>query len=233
MKLKLISGLMMAAVLFVAHPLRAQENTNEKTGVITVNGEASMDIEADCVSIQIVSDHTNAKARDAYKMTVEEMAEAVAFLKGRKDIKNMKTTQVMLYPRVRDYKSGEKEYNARQTLTFELTDIEKYDELMLSLIEKGINGVGQVQFKSSKADEYEETLMRQAVQDARKKAVILASELGQEVGRAMVINVDGGGGYMPMLKSSVMYDSEAGGGPSVVAGNMRIAKSVNIQFELK
>ena len=233
MKMKLTSGLLLAVAILVSPLLKAQEAQASKPGVITVSGEASMDIVADCVSILIVSDHTNPKAREAYKMTVDEMSKAVAFLKNRKDIKNMKTTQVMLYPRVMDYKSGDKEYNARQTLNFELTEVEKYDELMLSLIEMGINGVGQVQFKSSQVEEYEETLMRQAVQDARKKAVILASELGQEVGRATVISTDGGGGYMPMLKSSMMYESDAGGGPSVVAGNMRIAKSVNIQFELK
>ena len=204
------------------------------TGTISVSGSADMDIVADCVNIQIVSDHTDGNAREAYKMTTEEMSKAIAYLKKRDGIKNLKTTQVMLYPRVRDYKSGAKEYNARQTLSFELTKLESYDEVMLNLIEMGINGVGNVQFKSSESENYEEVLMRKAVQDARKKAVILASELGQEVGLAKEINEQGSGGISgPMYKSMMMDSAVESTGPSVVPGNLKITKTVQIQFELK
>lgn len=214
----------------------AQDTSPEKgkPGTIEVSGMAEMSISADYVAIQIVSDHTDGNAREAYKMTTEEMGKAIAYLKKRSDIKNIKTTQVMLYPRVRDYKSGSKEYNARQTLNFELTKLENYDEVMLSLIEMGINGVGNVQFKSTEEENYKEVLMRKAVQDARKKAVILASELGQEVGAAKVIDEQGNYGAVgPMYKSYMADDAEFGSGPSVVPGNLKITKTVQIQFELK
>lgn len=139
----------------------------------------------------------------------------------------------MLYPRVRDYKSGSKEYNARQTLNFELTKLENYDEVMLSLIDMGINGVGSVQFKSTEEENFEEVLMRKAVQDARKKAVILASELGQEVGAAKVIDEQGSGGAYPIMEYKMALSSDASGGPSVAPGNLKITKTVQIQFELK
>ena len=232
MKVKI---LMYAAWIFAMIPssqLAAQESETKTAGSVSVSGTATMDIEADCVSIQIISEHTKPKARDAYNMTVEEMSEALELLKKRKDITNLNTTQIMLHPRVKDYKSGEKEYNARQVLSFELTKLEAYDELMLSLIDLGINGIGQVQFKSSKADEYEEVLMRKAVQDARKKAVILASELGQEVGRATMINEQSAGMPRPMMDYKMSLSSEMSG-PSVAPGSLTIGKTVHIQFELK
>lgn len=231
MKTRLILASVALVGMFPFAGITAQEKET-KPGSISVTGEATMDIAADCVSIQIVSDHTSSKARDAYNMTVEEMSKAVELLKKRESVTSMKTTQVMLYPRVKDYKSGEKEYNARQTLSFELTEVDDYDELMLSLIDLGINGIGQVSFKSSKVDDYEEVLMRKAVQDARKKAVILASELGQEVGRAVVINDQGGGSIRPMMEYKMALSSDMSG-PSVVPGSLTIAKSVHIQFELK
>lgn len=223
------------AMLVPIASLQAQEPSleKEKTGTIAVSGSADMDIVANFVAIQIVADHTDANAREAYKMTTEEMSKAIAYLKKRGDIENIKTTQVMLYPRVRDYKSGAKEYNARQTLNFELTKLENYDEVMLSLIDLGINGVGNVQFKSSERENYEEALMRQAVQNARKKAVILASELGQEVGAAKVIDEQGNTGAYPGVEYKMALSSDASGGSSVAPGNLNISKTVQIQFELK
>ena len=232
MKIRLILATAALACLLPVTNSRAQENESKRVGSISVTGEASMDIAADCVSIQIISQHNSSKARDAYNLTVEEMSKAVALLKKREDIGAMKTTQVMLYPRVKDYKSGEKEYNARQTLSFELTDIDNYDELMLSLIDLGINGIGQVSFKSSKVEEYQEVLMRKAVQDARKKAVILASELGQEVGQAVAINDQTGGMPRPMMEYKASLSSDMTD-PSVVPGNLTLTKTVHIQFELK
>ncbi|WP_417600581.1 SIMPL domain-containing protein [Owenweeksia hongkongensis] len=230
--------IMGASLLMPAANLMAQDEPAPKkaSGTIAVSGSADMNIVADHVAIQIVADHTDANAREAYKMTTEEMSKAIAYLKKRGDIENIKTTQVMLYPRVRDYKSGAKEYNARQTLNFELKKLENYDEVMLSLIDMGINGVGNVQFKSTEEENYEEVLMRKAVQDARKKAVILASELGQEVGAAKVIDEQGNAGPYPMTEYKMAFssDSSAGGGdPSVSPGTLKITKTIQIQFELK
>lgn len=229
---------MATAFLMPAANLVAQNEPAPKkaSGTIAVSGSADMNIVANYVAIQIVTDHTDANAREAYKLTTEEMSKAIAYLKKRGDIENIKTTQVMLYPRVRDYKSGAKEYNARQTLNFELTKLENYDEVMLSLIEMGINGVGNVQFKSTEEENYEEILMRKAVQDARKKAVILASELGQEVGPAKVIDEQLRGGIYPVMEYKMALSSDVSAGsedPSVSPGTLKITKTVQIQFELK
>ena len=229
-------GVVLAALMFYSAPgLYGQSDQVEAKapGTISVMGEASVELVADRVNIQIVAEHNMATAHEAYKMTTEEMAEAIALLKKRNDIEELKTTQVMLNPRVRDYQKGTKEYNARQTLSFTLTRLEKYDELMLNLIDLGINGVGQVHFINSEAEKYEEILMRQAVQDARKKAVILTSELGQEVGRAVVISDRYVSSPYPRMEAMMSYDSKSAGGPSVVPGNLEITKTVNIQFELK
>lgn len=229
MKILQLSAL--ALVLAVANtaPAQTAENTQATpAGTINVNGEATIKVEADQVIIEIYSDHTDEDAQQAYRQTTDEMKKALDFLKSRQDVKDLKTTNVQLSAR-QDYQQKTTEYNARQSLTFKLTDVKAYDDLMLSLIKMGINGIGQVNFISSESEKYDEILMRQAVQNARKKAVILASELGQQVGKATMISDVNYNGPMPMREYKAAFSSMA----SVAPGSLELSAVVNVEFELK
>ena len=65
-------------------------------------------------------------------------------MKGLKSVSDVQTQVVDLRPRIRDYKSGEKDYYARQMVSFRLTQLNQYDNVILGLLEKGIDGIGQV-----------------------------------------------------------------------------------------
>ncbi len=201
-------------------------------GAIEVLGEAKITVPADYVEIQISANAQSGDAREAHRMATEEMAKAIAFLKKQQNVSDVKTTRVSLNPRQIGPKSGNIEYYATQSLSFRLNDVQSYDNIMLGLIESGINGIGNVSFRSSEAESFADALLKKAMQDARRKAVLMAAEYGQQVGRAIHIS-DRAMGEMPrpMLQyKAASYDMA---GPSVEAGEIELTTTVNVQFELK
>lgn len=201
-------------------------------GAIEVMGEASVSLPADYAEIQLGSSAKNANAAVAHKETTAQMAKTIEYLKKHKYVSDVHTNQVSLNQHYGGSRSDAIEYLARQSLSFKLNDLSKYDEVMLGLISLGVNNINNVSFKSTQAEQAKTALMQQAMQNARKKAELMAAEYGQEVGRAMMISDRVGMGNPSPIMEYKMASFDASG-PSVEGGSIEISTSVNVQFELK
>ncbi len=201
-------------------------------GAIEVMGEASISLPADYAEIQVGSNARNANAAAAHKEATAQMAKTIEFLKKQKAVSDVKTTRVSLNTYYSGSRSESPDYDARQSLTFKLNDLSKYDEIMLGLISLGINDVNNVSFKSTQAEGAQNALLQQAMQNARKKAELMAAEYGQKVGRALMISDRVGmGNPSPIMEyKRASFDMA---GPSVEGGAIEISTTVNVQFELK
>lgn len=199
-------------------------------GTVDVMGEASVKLAPDYAQISIVVEKEAKLPAEAQQSTMKEMSEVLTYLRSIKNISDVKTQVVELRPRIRDYQKGEKDYYARQVVSFKLMKLEQYDEVILGLLQKGIDGIGQVQFRSSSEEKLEESLLKQAVADARNKASLLAGELGQEIGKAVFITDRNGSGAYPRYEGARMMKMDSG--PSVEPGELELSVTVNVRFEL-
>ncbi len=201
-------------------------------GAIEVTGQASISLPADYAEIQIGSNIRNTNAAAAHKEVTAQMAKAIEYLKKQKAVSDVKTTRVSLNTYYSGSRGENEGYSASQSLTFRLNDLSKYDEIMLGLISIGANNINNVVFKSSQTESAKNTLLQQAMQDARKKAELMAGEYGQKVGRAIMISDRVGmGNPSPMMEYKMASFDSAG--PSVEGGAIEISTTVNVQFELK
>ncbi len=228
--LTFLGALIISAALQPAFAQAPAQQVEPQPGTIDVIGEASVNLAPDYATINIVVEKQHLKPAEAQKATMEEMSAVLSYLKSVKNISEVKTQVVELRPVYRDYQKGEKEYMARQIVSFRLNDLEQYDDVILELLQKGIDGIGQVAFRSTAEEKYEETLLKQAVIDAREKATLLAAELGQSIGKATFITDRSYNSPYPHPEGARMLKMDSG--PSVEPGELTLSMSVNIRFQL-
>lgn len=130
-------------------------------------------------------------------------------------------------------------YSASQTIAITLKDLAKYEDLITSLLDAGVEYVYDVTFETSELRKYRDEARELAVQAAKEKADALAGELDQSLGRPteIVENQDiatpwyGGAGI-----SNALYDAAAGSlakEATVAPGQVTVSATVTVSFELK
>lgn len=217
----------------VATSMNAQEN--KLVPQISVSGEGKVKVAPDQVVINLGVQNTGKDAAEVKKLNDETVDKVVKYIKkfGIPTF-DFQTTNVSLYKSY-DYEKKKHNFQASQSITITLKDIKKYDELMMGLVDTGINSINGVEFKSSKIEEHKVTARKQAVLDAKKKAEDFASALNQKVGKAIMITDNSQPAYQPPMYRNVMMKAEAMDAvPETLAiGEIEIITNVNVSFLLE
>ncbi|WNC70045.1 SIMPL domain-containing protein [Thalassotalea nanhaiensis] len=123
---------------------------------------------------KVVDEKTNELLSSAKEMGVEESA--------------IETTQMNIRP-IFDNKSKSAQdlyqpslIEVSRQLTFILSDFEHYDPLLDQAIRLGVKHISQLQYETSKADEYYRQALNVAIKDAEAKAKQIASRLNFSLG---------------------------------------------------
>lgn len=138
------------------------------------------------------------------------------------------------YPRFIDFEVS-------QTITMTLKDLSKYETLMTRLLEAGINRVDGISFQVGETRKYKDEARSKAIQAAKEKAVAMASELGQTVGKPWDISEqDSENPFNPMsmMANTLMggYADKERAAPTestVAPGQVTIRASVRVSFQLE
>ena len=217
----------------VATSMNAQEN--KLVPQISVSGEGKVKVAPDQVVINLGVQNTGKDAAEVKKMNDETVDKVVKYIKKFGiPTSDFQTTNVNLYKSY-DYEKKKHNFQASQSITITLKDIKKYDELMMGLVDTGINNINGVEFKSSKMEEHKVTARKQAILDAKKKAEDFVSVLNQKVGKAILITDNSQPMYQPPMYRNVMMKAEAMDAiPETLAiGEIEIITNVNVSFLLE
>ncbi|RXR32517.1 DUF541 domain-containing protein [Flavobacterium piscinae] len=224
---------MIILLTLVATSMNAQEN--KLVPQISVSGEGKVKVTPDQVVINLGVQNTGKDAAEVKKMNDETVDKVVKYIKKFGiPTSDFQTTNVSLYKSY-DYEKKKHNFQASQSITITLKDIKKYDELMMGLVDTGINNITGVEFKSSKIEEHKVTARKQAVLDAKKKAEDFATALNQKVGKAILITDNSQPMYQPPMYRNVMMKAEAMDAiPETLAiGEIEIITNVNVSFLLE
>lgn len=228
MKKSIIILLMLVATL-----MNAQEN--KVIPQISVSGEGKVKVAPDQVVINLGVQNTGKDAAEVKKMNDETVDKVVKYIKKFGiPTSDFQTTNVSLYKSY-DYEKKKHNFQASQSLTITLKDISKYDELMMELVDTGINNINGVEFKSSKLEDHKVTARKQAVLDAKKKAEDFTSALNQKVGKAILINDNSQPMYQPPMYRNVMMKTEASDSvkETLAIGEIEITTNISVTFILE
>ena len=222
-------------VLFISFAMTAQNNTSIETSPqVAITGVGKVSIVPDQVVISFGVESRADDAATAKKTNDAAVAKVIAYVKSMKIAdKDYQTQRVNLYKN-RDYETKQDYYQATQTMVITLKDLKKYEELMVGLMEAGINQIQGVDFRSSKIEDYQTEVRTKAVADAKKKAEDYAKALEQSVGKAIYIS-DQSGSVMPMPRTMMLkgYAADSSAMEETLAiGEIEITASVSIRFTL-
>lgn len=205
---------------------------------INVSGEGKIKVVPDEVIITLGVENSGKDAAEVKKLNDETVDKVLKMIKKHGIAeKDFQTQQVSLY-RNEDYKTKKYTYYASQTLSIHLKDLKKYDELMMELVDTGINRIQNVDFKSSRIKELESQARKEAILDAKKKAEDYVSVINQKVGKAITISDNSFVTYPQppmyrMMKAEAMMDGGEPQRETLAIGEIEIVSTVSVSFELQ
>ncbi|MFK7768341.1 MAG: SIMPL domain-containing protein [Mariniblastus sp.] len=123
-------------------------------------------------------------------------------------------------------------YTASRQLSVTITNLDSFEDVYRGLIERGVNNVGGIEFRTSELRKYRDEARLKAVRAAREKATAMAGELGATLAAVQTITEDNGNRYSNFSMQNVSVPSISRGSSSIASGTIEITASVRIVFEL-
>ena len=215
--------------------VQAQEKT--QIPLISVSGEGKISVKPDQVVINFGIENIGKDAKEVKKLNDETVDKTLKLIKEFGILSNdYKTTDVSLN-RNYDYEKKKYNYRASQSVTIILKNLSRYDSLIMGLVDNGINSVSNVEFKTSKLEEYKSEARKLAMKEAQHKAEDYVSVLNQKIGKAITIN-DNTQTYFPQpMYRMAMADKEISGNSipkeTIAVGEIEVVATVSVSFILE
>ena len=197
---------------------------------INVTGEATKILTPDYAEISIEVSAENPSAETALKEMNTASSEAIDYLKKQKGIEKIQAQRLNINE-VNRYNQQETKYMASQVICFRLTNFDLYEPVILKLFSLGVNGIQSINFNSTQRDAFEDELLKTALKNAKEKAILMATELGTDIGMVTYISDVASSAPTPINR---MYTADAEFKSAITAPEeMTVSTQVQVRFLLK
>lgn len=204
-----------------------------QTPTVEVVGEGIVYATPDMVNISISIEKEGLDLKNLRQKNGEAVAQVLQLLSKELPMENFQTSYVSLYKD--DYNKLNK-YCVVQNINIKLEDISKYDNLMNAILDAGVNRIDGISFGVKNKEKLLQEARVAAIDDARKKALLYAVSLDQNIGKAIQIKEVNShfNDIQPVERMSKMsLGSPANGNDNTLAvGKIAIEAQVNVAFEL-
>ena len=204
-----------------------------QTPTVEVVGEGIVYATPDMVNISISIEKEGLDLKNLRQKNGEAVAQVLQLLSKELPMENFQTSYVSLYKD--DYNKLNK-YRVVQNINIKLEDISKYDNLMNAIFDAGVNRIDGISFGVKNKEKLLQEARVAAIDDARKKALLYAVSLDQNIGKAIQIKEVNShfNDIQPVERMSKMsLGSPANGSDNTLAvGKIAIEAQVNVAFEL-
>ena len=248
MKSLTLTTLLILVVIIYVHPQQFDDRP-----IISVNGEAVVKVQPDQIIITFGVETWDKDIMLAKQKNNDIMQKSLKVIKdaGIPD-KDIQTDYLSVEPRYDD--SYEKKdfigYFIRNTFVVTLSNPEKVEELVSSVLQSGVNYIHGIDFQTTEFKKYREQARELALNAAKEKAEKMASALGQTIGDPLQISEGYGGsdlwyynswsgwgyGRSNTMSQNVVQNISSGFdniSETIALGKISIKASVSVMFELK
>ena len=207
---------------------------------LSVTGNGTVLVESDLAIVTVGVQETSKDVLEA-QSTVNEKIAAIkqALLDAGVEESEINTDSINIYANY-DYSDNTEVivgYTARNSLSVRTTDMDNVGSLIDAAFAAGANTLDNVQFTVQDDTQAREQALTMAVEDARRKADVLASAAGLQVASIESISEGGVSVYDSMRNyaaDTVMAAEESGGaGTLVQAALVSVDATVSMEFELQ
>lgn len=212
----------------------------QEVRTISVDGTSVIKAMPDQATINISIENTAKDAKEASAknaIVMNRIQKDILALSITKD--KIKTTNYNLYPVYNRKDNGTQEitgYNVSNQITVTVDNIDLVSTVIDTAINAGANSVNSIEFGLKDSQSFKDKALVQAINNAKRKADIIASTLGKNV--TNVVNVNSNNSYIEARTfNSLMYaksaDAGIGGVSSPIqAGDISVKANVSIVFEI-
>ncbi len=205
---------------------------------ITVSGTGEIRINADTA---VISLGVNARNKDVLKAQ-QQVNETIAAIRTALIIQGVKeeniNTEFINIHAMYDYQNDQEQlaaYNASSTLAIKVTDMESVGPLIDAAFAAGANTLNGISFSASDTEEAKDGALKNAVEDAKKKAEILAQASGLEITGIETISEDGVSSYENNIgtvyaRGMDIVESAKDSGTVVQAAKLIVSAAISITF---
>ena len=202
-----------------------------QTPTVEVVGEGIVYATPDMVNISISIEKEGLDLKNLRQKNGEAVAQVLQLLSKELPMENFQTSYVSLYKD--DYNKLNK-YRVVQNINIKLEDISKYDNLMNAIFDAGVNRIDGISFGVKNKEKLLQEARVAAIDDARKKALLYAVSLDQNIGKAIKIKEVNShfNDIQPVERMSKMSLGSTGNDNTLAVGKIAIEAQVNVVFEL-
>ncbi len=219
---------------------------------ISVVGKGEKSVKPDVAVLSFAVVTAGKKLKTVQDENSQKSSAVIDFLKSKGVAeKDLKTTYYQISPQYQYYDNPPcysspcparrppeiVSYEVKNRVEIKVRDLNKVDELLEGVVEKGVNDVDSVKFQIDDEDALLAEVRELAIKDARARAEKLAKDLGVRLGRVLSFyeggqvqpyaqDVYGMGGATGMSMKAVVA-------PSIQPGEQEIQSNVTITYELK
>ena len=232
---KMFAMLLCLAILALGNGAALADGTK-----LSVTGSGTVLVESDLAIVTVGVQETSKDVLEA-QSTVNEKIAAIkqALLDAGVEESEINTDSINIYANS-DYSDNTEVivgYTARNSLSVRTTDMDNVGSLIDAAFAAGANTLDNVQFTVQDDTQAREQALTMAVEDARRKADVLASAAGLQVASIERISEGGVSVYDSMRNyaaDTVMAAEESGGaGTLVQAALVSVDATVSMEFELQ
>ncbi len=251
----LLVGLAASSFAFAFYYLvSARETARSHVSIqqIAVSGEGKVTAKPDIATVSASVVTQAARVADAQAQNSAKSNRVMDFLKSKGiEEKDIKTTGYFISPQY-DYSSpcpimlGSTpvrcpsgtphiaSYEVRHTIEIKIRDLAKADDVLAGVVSAGANEVGNLQFGIDDETGIRAAARKAAIDDAKKKADILASGLGIRLKRIVSFSESGEGAPIyPLMARGMAVESAAAPAPQVAPGEQEVRSAVTITYEFR
>jgi uncharacterized protein len=229
---QLIASIIILGAL--AAPLSAEEKPMERTVTVSATGAVSAEPDKATISSGVSSEAKT--AREALSKNTEAMKKVIAELKTQGvEPKDIQTTQFNVEPVYVYPKEGQPPvvtgYRVNNMVAVCVRNLDKLGGVLDQLVTVGANQMSGIAFEVSKAETLKDEARTEAMGNALRRAKLLATAGGAEVGEVMQISEDVSfQGPQPVMYAKRAMAAEAA---PVERGSQQLEARVTVTWKLK
>ena len=227
----------LAAGSMLAAPLAEAQDTAPRVAELSLSatGEVRLKPDQATVSAGVVSraDTAAQAVRDNAAAMTAVFGELTGAGVAERDMQTRQLSVSPIYERPDRTGQGEPRitgYEARNTLSALVRDIDQVGAVIDAVFEAGANTLNGVQFSSSEISEARDEARRRAVAELMARRDLYAEAAGFEVVRLLSLSESGGAQPYPMMMRAEAAMADAS--TPVAAGELTVSASVNAVWEI-
>lgn len=239
-----IAGFIVLVLLFVVSA-QAQNFDVTKAPKISVTGTAEIQVVPDEVTFSLGVSKTDKNMQTAKAQNDETIKGIIALAKRfniaptdtKTDYISVREKYECVQPKGETVcKNTFVGYTVSRTIVIKLKDLTKFEDFLSEIVKLGVTEVGSVSFETSQLRKYKDQTRAMAIRAAKEKALALAKEIGQTIGKAVSItekDIDGyRSPYSNVRSNSFSISDDDEDSETLAVGTITVKAQVEVEFLL-